>query len=274
MRIFIMFMIVLGFVIAQDDYTDKMEKEHRNDKPIAAPIAKKDVKDVTAKDVVYATVAGKEVTGYIAHPKGTTQGLPAVIVIQEWWGLNDNIKTMARKIASQGYVALAVDMYGGNTAETSKQALKLMKKAMGNQQQALDNLNQAHNYLKNNCKATKIGSIGWCFGGHWSLRCGLLFEAKIDAVVIYYGRLVNDKEQLAKLSAPVLGIFGQLDRGIPVESVNTFHEALKSLNKNADINIYPKANHAFANPSGTRYNKEAAENAWEKTMAFFAKHLK
>lgn len=273
MRIFILLIFVFGAIFAQDDYTKKMEKEHKDDKPIAAPIAKKDVKDVVAKDVVYATIADKKITGYIAHPKGVSQGLPAVIVIQEWWGLNDNIKTMARKIASKGYVALAVDMYG-DTAEDAQQARKLMQKAMSNQEQALDNLKQAHSYLKNNCKATKIGSIGWCFGGHWSLRCGLLFESNIDAVVIYYGRLVSDKEQLKKLSAPVLGIFGQLDRGIPVESVNTFHQALKSLNKHADINIYPEANHAFANPSGTRYNKEAAEDAWKKTLAFFAKHLK
>lgn len=119
-----------------------------------------------------------------------------------------------------------------------------------------------------------IGVVGWCFGGGWSLQTALALGDGIDATVIYYGRLVTDPAELEPLTSPVLGIFGSLDQGIPVETVREFESALDSLGKEATIHVYEGADHAFANPSGTRYNAEAAEDAWEKTMAFFAQNLR
>ena len=122
--------------------------------------------------------------------------------------------------------------------------------------------------------SARVGSVGWCFGGGWSLRTGLLLGDDLDAAVIYYGRPVTDPAELAPLTAPVLGIFGELDGGIPVESVREFEAAMKKAGKAASIHIYPDADHAFANPSGTRYNEEAADDAWQKTLAFFDEHLR
>ena len=122
--------------------------------------------------------------------------------------------------------------------------------------------------------ATAVGTIGWCFGGGWSLAASLANPEAVDATVIYYGRLETDPARLAALASPVLGLFGSEDRGIPASSVREFEAALASLGKPAEIVIYDGANHAFANPSGGRYDPEAAQDAWAKTKAFFAEHLR
>jgi carboxymethylenebutenolidase len=207
--------------------------------------------------------------GYIAQP--VTQGsYPGIIMIQEIWGLNDNIKSMAEKLASQGYVVFAVDLYDGKVGTTSEEARGL--RSAFDQQYWNDNMNAAVAYLEENFDTQSIGSIGWCFGGGQSLNLALNND-KIDATVIYYGQLVTDKEQLSRISWLVLGIFAALDQGIPPEKVNEFKAALDELKIENEIHIYPDVNHAFANPSGDRYAPEAARDAWQKTLAFFDANL-
>lgn len=258
---------------ADAEYADKMATEHADDSPEASPAATGEpAMAVTTEDVVYATVDGVEVTGYLARPEDAAEGGPAVIVIQEWWGLNDNIRSMARQLAGEGYTALAVDLYGGEVAEDRDTARSLMMAAMENRTAAEDNLRQAHAFLDAQ-GATKIGSIGWCFGGGWSLNTALMMGEELDAAVIYYGRVVTEAEQLEALATPVLGIFGAEDEGIPLDSVEAFRAASEGLGKDVTVHIYEGADHAFANPSGGRYQAEAAEDAWAKTLTFFAQHL-
>lgn len=258
-----------------DEYADRMAAEHADDVPTAGLASTEGTEDapVSSETVTYATVAGKAVRGYLARPEGTTaeSGLPGIIVIHEWWGLNDNVETMARMLARQGYVALAVDLYGGKSAETPAGARTLMSSV--DESAAEDNLRQAYAYLAKDWSAPRVGVIGWCFGGGWSLRAALLLSEKIDATVIYYGRLVTERDRLATLDMPILGIFGAEDQGIPVEGVREFESTLKELGKPATIHVYEGAGHAFANPSGQRYRPEAAKDAWQKTVAFFAQHL-
>jgi len=227
---------------------------------------------VTTEQVEYATVNGKTVTGYLARPEAVGQ-FPGLITIHEWWGLNDNIQAMTRRLAGEGYTVLAVDLYGGKTAESPEKARQLVKTVMQNRKAAQSNLQQAYEYLSNERQAPEVGVIGWCFGGGWALQTALLLP-KLDAAVIYYGELVTDFQALKKLETPVLGIFGAQDQGIPVESVRSFETALKSLGKTAEIYIYENAGHAFANSSGDRYVPEAAADAWQKTTAFLKQHLK
>lgn len=253
-------------------YVAAMEREHATDEPVASGAAGEAMVDVVGESVVYATVDGQEVTGYLARPAGVEGPLRGIIVIQEWWGLNDNIRAMAEKLAGEGYLALAVDLYQGEVAETREQASALMRQAMNRAESLKENLRQAHAFLVEQ-GAPKVASIGWCFGGGWSLQTALLLGDDLDAAVIYYGRLVTDANELEALEAPILGIFGGLDQGIPVESVHDFEAALESLDHPVEIHIYPDADHAFANPSGTRYNAEAAEDAWVQTTAFLAEHL-
>ncbi|MEC4803596.1 MAG: dienelactone hydrolase family protein [Jaaginema sp. PMC 1079.18] len=256
-------------------FTDRTASEHQNDTPVASEMASSEPSvPVTATTVEYATVNGETVTGYLAKPENAEEPLPAIIAIHEWWGLNENIEAMARKIAGEGYTVLAVDLYNGQVAETPENARQLMQSVMDNPAPAQDNLQQAYDYLMNEQNAPKVGTIGWCFGGAWSLQTALLLPEAIDATVIYYGQLVTDAEQLATLEMPILGIFGGQDSLIPVETVREFEDTLAELDKNAEIIVYEDAGHAFANPSGDRYVPEAAEKAWAETQAFFAEYLK
>jgi carboxymethylenebutenolidase len=133
-------------------------------------------------------------------------------------------------------------------------------------------LKQAFAYLEGD--GQKVGTIGWCFGGGWSLGAAMALPDDVDATVIYYGRLVTEEEALAPLSMPILGFFGSEDQGIPIDSVNAFEAALNALGKDAAIHVYEGADHAFANPSGNAYQAEPAQDAWGKTLAFFDAHLK
>lgn len=207
--------------------------------------------------------------GYLAKP--TEQGnFPAVIMIHEFWGLNDNIKEMAEKLASHGYVVLAVDLYEGQVGKTSDEARQI--RGSFEQSQWDNNMNSAIEYLEENFDAQSIGSIGWCFGGGQSLNLALN-NAKLDATVIYYGQLVTDYDSLSKISWPVLGIFAGNDSGIPEETIKKFQSTLDELNIENEIIIYPGVNHAFANPSGDRYAPEESKDAWEKTLKFFNENL-
>ena len=272
---------VLGLVLllaacgskSEKDYVDRMSDEHEGDKPVQNEASElTQSAEVSGQQVTYATVNGSEITGYLAKPSGTESAGPGLIVIHEWWGLNDNIRMMTDKLAGEGYTALAVDLYNGKVAESPDSAGTYARSVQ--QEQAVDNLTQAYQYLTGEQGVENVGSIGWCFGGAWSLQTALAHPEKIDATVIYYGRLVTDAEQLKTLDMPVLGIFGAEDEGIPPKTVKEFESVLNEVGVQNSIHIYDGAGHAFANPSGTRYNKEAAEDAWQKTVTFLNEHLK
>lgn len=260
----------------QTDYTQRMMHSHQGDRPLASPaIAMAPTVPVTAEEVTYGTIEGQPVVGYLARPADATDPLPGLIVIHEWWGLNDNIKLMTERLAGEGYTALAVDLYVGEVADTPEQAGQLTQAVSQNPQLADENLRQAYQYLDAEQQSPTIASIGWCFGGSWSLNTALLHPDKLGAAVIYYGgQITTDPEQLSPLQMPILGIFGELDDNPSPETVGEFKAALDSLGKSSEIYIYDGADHAFANSSGTRYNAEAAEDAWERTVTFLDRHLK
>lgn len=209
---------------------------------------------------------------YLSLPQGKEAPLPGVILIHEWYGLNDHIKHWADRLAADGYAALAVDLYGGVVATDRETASKAMQSV--DEANAQGVLNAAMKFLGEDprVRARKRACIGWCFGGMWSLRCAIA-EPELSAAVIYYGRLVTDPEQLASIRAPVLGIFGTRDRGIPPAAVDAFENAMKTAGREVRILRYD-AEHAFANPSGARYDHEHAAAAWAQARAFLARQLK
>lgn len=258
-----------------EPFTEHMAQEHQGDKPIASEVAEqKPAVEVTSTMVKYATIDDQPVQGFFSQPAGSDKPLPGIIAIHEWWGLNDNIKAVTERLAGEGYSALAVDLYGGQIATQPGQAKQLMQSVMQNTEPAKSNLRQAFDYLTKEKQASRVGSIGWCFGGAWSLNTGLLLPEKLDALVIYYGQLETNPDILAPLQMPIAGFFGGQDQGIPVAEVKAFEATIKELDKSAEIHIYGEANHAFANPSGKNYDQKAATDAWEKTTAFLAKTLK
>ena len=267
-------MLLLAACGPSNDYAADMREQHDGETPTATGATDgADGAGVVAERVAYATVDGEPVTGYLARPEGATGG-PGVVVIQEWWGLNENIEAMARRLAGEGYTALAVDLYGGQTADTPDGAMSLMRAAMGREDALTDNLVQAYGYLADSLGAERVGTIGWCFGGMWSLRTALALPGDVDATVIYYGRPVTDASRLEALQMPVLAIFGAADASIPLDTVSAFRDALTAAGVDHEVEVYDGAGHGFANPSGQAYDAEAAEDAWERTTAFLAAHLR
>lgn len=221
---------------------------------------------VTSNDVNYYN----DYTGYLAQPND--DGVyPGIVMIHEWWGLNDNIKQMADDLASEGYVVLAVNLYGVNAATTTDEARELTSSY--DKQKGVENMNSAAKFLQENYDVNNLGSIGWCFGGGESLNMALHNE-DMSATVIYYGRLTIDESQLSTIDWPVLGIFAGLDQGISVDTVNEFETSLNNLEIENEIYIYPNVEHAFANPSGERYAPDETKDAWKKTVTFLDEHLK
>ena len=247
---------------------------HKNDKPVPTPMATTaPAREVVGETVRYGQMDGKDLTGYLVKPVDATAATPALLVVHEWWGLNDNMRQTANRLAGEGYIALVVDLYGGETASIPKEAIKLMTALMADTSKGDENVKQAYRYLEETVGAPRIGSIGWCMGGRWSLRTAVLFPDDIDATVIYYGNTTDDEAELAPLQMPVLGNFAADDPVVKVESVKAFTAMMENLGKDIDVKIYEGAQHGFSNPSGMAYNAEAAEDAWRRTIGFLNEHL-
>jgi carboxymethylenebutenolidase len=259
---------------AQSDELAATAEAHRDDEPVATPAATTAPRvEVVGEDVVYGSIDGAELNGYLVRPSDAEEDAPGIIVIHEWWGLNDNIRRAADRLAGEGYVALAVDLYEGSSATVPKEAMKLMGKLTENSARADENLRKAYAYLKETAGAPRIGSIGWCLGGRWSLRTAILLPDELDAAVIYYGTVVTDESALAPLGMPILGNFAEDDPIIPLETVDAFETAMNELGKDVDIKVYAGAKHAFSNPSGMAYDPAAAADAWDRTTRFLRQHL-
>jgi carboxymethylenebutenolidase len=234
--------------------------------PAAAPVAPAGG-SVQSSTVTY--VSGKDtVSAYLVVPEGKGP-FPAVMVIHEWWGLNDWVKEAAGKLAQEGYAALAIDLYRGKVAATADEAHELMRGVP--EDRAARDLRAAFAYLKGRKDVipAKIGSVGWCMGGGYSLESAVLLP-ELSACVICYGRLVTDSASIAGINARVLGIFGGQDKGITRESVLGFEGDAKGMKKDVGVTIYPDAGHAFMNPNNAAGYREAdARDAWARILAFF-----
>lgn len=248
---------------------------HAGDEPVATPITEiEPAVDVVAREIPYGSTEEENLNGYFVVPADVTDLVPGVIMIHEWWGLNDNIRAMARRLAGEGYAVLAVDLYGGQTGATAAEAERLMAGVMTDRNAVLDNLRQAHDYLEQNTFAPRIATLGWCLGGGFSLEAGIELADSVDAVVMYYGQVVGDEDRLAALDAPLLGLFAELDESIPVADVQRFRRQLRDLGKDAEVLIYSDVRHAFANPSGTAYDHESALETWALTLEFLDARLR
>lgn len=213
------------------------------------------------------------VTGMLYTPAGKGP-FPALIVIHEWWGLNDWVKEQASKFADQGYVALAVDLYRGKVADNPEMAHELMRGVP--EDRAKRDLRAAFDYLVSqpNVKKDRVGSVGWCMGGGYSLDVALL-EPTLAATVINYGHLSTDPAEMKKINAPILGSFGGKDGGITPDDVTKFQQALTQLGKKNEIKIYPDAGHGFENPNNKQgYRPEDAADASKRTLDFLSDTLK
>lgn len=212
-------------------------------------------------------------SGYLATPEGTGKR-PAIVVIQEWWGLNDFVKAKADHFAKEGYVALAPDLYRGKVATDADTAHQLMRGLP--EDRAIRDLKGAVAFLRSrpDVDPKRIGGVGWCMGGGYSLSLALA-EPTLAGAVIYYGRLVTDDAAIGSLQVPLLGNFGGQDQGIPPESVREFERKAKAAGKSVDFKVYSDAGHGFASSTDPKtYRPEDAKDADARAHRFFEKTLK
>ena len=250
------------------------------------------VTDLTKSDLSNADIQLENKTidyfnqahGYLVFPSkpnannseiNSNMKLPGVVMIHENKGLNENIKNMANLLAKNGYVVLAVDLFKGEVTTDRNRSSELTQQIRDNQDIATSNLKSAVKYLSSlpNVNPEKIVSLGWCFGGGQSLQLALNSQDHpLAATIIYYGRLVTDNATLASIKWPVLGIFGDQDMSIQVDTVKAFESALESNGTPNEIYIYKGGGHAFANPSGDNYAPKETQDAWQKTLSFLKKY--
>ena len=241
--------------------------------PIAAVLADPVLAQAAAAKVTpvsITTVMGKPAKGVIAKPAQLPA--PAIVLIHEWWGLNDQIKAVAADLADKGYIAIAIDLFGKEEPATTADEAKAQMAGL-NTEDATDAVSSWVYYARDLQDATdKVGTVGWCFGGAWSLNASI--AAPVDATVIYYGNVTRTVSQLESLKGPVLGHFGTLDQSINKEMVEGFEKNLAAAGKADSLTVYwYDADHAFANPTGSRYDAADAATAWQRTLDFYAANL-
>jgi len=233
----------------------------------------------TAPDTPAATLPavtfGNGASGYLALPPSNVAGKkPAVIVIQEWWGVDDWVRAQTNRFAQKGYVALAPDLYRGRTAKSPDEAHELMRGLP--EDRAMADLKAAIDYLgrRDDVDPQRIGVIGWCMGGGYALALATV-DARPKGTVINYGRLITSSDAITNINAPILGNFGDADRGIPADDVRKFGAELTKYGKLGDIKVYEGAGHAFMNENNKEgYNEAAAQDAWGRIDRFFDRTLR
>lgn len=212
------------------------------------------------------------VSGYLAKPTGSGPW-PGLVVIQEWWGLDPQTKSIADRFAAAGYLAFAPDLYHGERAQLNdnETATKLVQKYG---QSSVTDLQKVYEALKKHPECTgKVGSVGFCFGGLMSLSLGI--TRPLDAICTFYGGgMQRVFDQLGSIKCPVLGLFGDKDMSIPVGTIEEFDRRLSQLGLEHEVIVYPNSGHAFFRDSDPQvYKPEAAKDAWERVTKFLQKNL-
>jgi carboxymethylenebutenolidase len=218
--------------------------------------------------------SGKDtVPGFVAAPEKSGR-YPAVIVVHDWWGLTDWVKQQTQNLAAQGFVTLAVDLYGGKVPADAAEAQQLSDSVSSDQ--AVLKLMAGIVFLatRNDVERDRIGVVGWSMGGGYALRLAT-HVPQIAAAVDNYGEVPTDPNEVQQIGAAVLGNFGADDKGVTPTDVQGFEKTMKNLNRRVDLKIYDGAGHSFENPNNKdAYRPEAAQDAWNRTVAFLTKSLK
>ncbi|MBM3489773.1 MAG: dienelactone hydrolase family protein [Alphaproteobacteria bacterium] len=238
--------------------------------PLATVLAEPRLAAAAAAGLEAITVTwpdGRKLQAALAHP--VRQPAPTLVLVHEWWGLNNQIKAAAAEFGKEGYLALAIDLYDGKVAETPDAAQALMRGV--EPETATKTMSFWGDWLaQHEAGNRKVGIAGWCFGGGMALLGSI--NRPMDATVVYYGNVKRPVEELRRLKGPVLGHFATRDQWINREMVTGFEAAMKEAGKPFENHWY-EADHAFANPTVARYNEPAAQLSWSRTFAFLGKHL-
>ena len=240
--------------------------------PLAAVLSDKALAQSAAsglENVSIPVAEGQALSLSVAVP--ARDKAPVVILVHEWWGLNDQIKAVAAEFAKEGYLAICVDLFDGHVATDGPQAKALMTGI--DPRRTTNAMIAAVAYARAHPKSNgKVATCGWCFGGGWSLNASL--ATPVDATVIYYGNVKKTAEQLKALAGPVLGHFAKKDQSIDAVMVAGFEQAMREAGKTESLTLFwYDSDHAFANPTGARYDAADAALAWGRTLHFLKHKL-
>jgi carboxymethylenebutenolidase len=227
---------------------------------------------VDAETLPYAEVREKLAYGYFAFPSDMAEPLPAVLLVHDWWGLDDDMRTAANKLAAAGYMVLAVDLYDGKSVSNAAEAREKSKEVSQNIASVEENIRQAIEFV-DVAGAPSVGIAGWGVGGGYALDAAVRFPELIDAVVVFYAQVPGSTDRLGTLDAPVLGLFGAEDTSVAPESVEAFAAATNRLGRPAEIEIFEGAGHGFTDPKRARYDAPIAARAWTHMLDFLAENL-
>ena len=242
--------------------------------PASVPVGESsERREVVAETLPYAEVGEELVYGYFAIPADMIDPLPAIILIHDWYGLNDDIRAAAERLAGAGYIVLAVDLFEGKTADSATAARTLEIEVVENPQRAEDNLRQAVSFIRVSSGAPSIGLVGYGFGGGWALTTSIESPAGLDAAVSIYGQVVTDEDELADARLPFLGIFLESDRAVPAQTVRDFQAVMNALEKDAEIEILDGVRRGFVFASSSEYNRAEADRAWRRMLDFLGERL-
>lgn len=223
-----------------------------------------------SKHTVRTESGGKNIAIYLSRPIVPNKR-PAVIIVHEWWGLNDHVRGIADRYAKMGYVVAAPDLFGGVVAKDRNEAMALAQSVTPESSSKI--LSSTVEYLRRwDFVSSKIGLQGFCFGGTHAFNF-ICESKKITAAVIFYASVLPPEEKLGDIACPVLLVYGDKDHAIKPDQLHDLEATMKELKKNVQLELYEGAGHAFANDTGQNYNAEAAKKAWAETDKFFGTYL-
>lgn len=231
-----------------------------------------DGRAVDSESLAYAEVDDQLVYGHFAFPSDMLEPVPAVVIVHDWWGLNEHVRSEANRIAAAGYIVLAVDLYGGEVVTTPEAARAKMIDVLENPELVESNLRQALEFV-DVAGAPQVATLGWGLGGGWALDASRLFPGRVAAAVIYYGQVSDNEARLADIDAAVLGFFGERDRGIKIDSVRQFEAAMHRLRKDVTLHVFDDTGHGFVDPARGTYRADIAAATWQQTIDFLAETL-
>jgi carboxymethylenebutenolidase len=228
---------------------------------------------ILAQAFAYGATEDRNFVGYFTAPEEIVEPLPGIVLVHERWGLDDSIKSLARDLAGAGYAVMAVDLFGGATAADPAGAQVLVDAATADREGLLNNIAQAIDYLRAYALAPRVAVVGFGLGGGLALETAVTSPEKIDAVVNYYGRLIFDEAELARLRAPLLGLYADRDESVPVRDVQSFRRLLRELGNDSDVFLYLNVPHGFADPGRATFDPQAAGEAWQELIDFLGTTL-
>lgn len=239
----------------------------------AAAAGTESTRPVVAEALPYGEVDERLVYGYFAIPADMIDPLPAVIVVHDWWGLNEQMRATSERLAAEGYIVLSVDLFGGETATSLSDARTLEIAVVENPELALENMRQALDFILNTAGAPRVAVVGFGFGGSWSLSAAVEFDEDLSASVTYYGQVHDDREKLAQIAVPLLGLFAKNDRAVTAETVARFEAALDALEKDHEVVMYPDVRRGFADPLSENFDADIAADAWGRVVEFLDQRM-